>query len=303
MNASRTVLLAGASGVLGKHVTRVLTAAGHRVLGLGRSDSNELVADIMNRDAVLRAVDGVAADVVVHAVTALRRPAMRHSAMFATDDLRIAGTRHLIDAAKATGARLFIGENIVFGYGYRDLGDRPLTEADPFGVPSGDRNVDRHLAGMRLKEELPIEAGLDSISLRYGLFYGPGGTDTILDMLRRRQLPVTDDAGRTLAWIHLADAASAVLAAMEQGRPGEAYNIVDESRLGFSGMVLAVAKATGAPTPFKVPRWMTNLAPYVHLMTNVNLRVSTEKARRELGWKPTFATVADGLRADYPVQR
>jgi nucleoside-diphosphate-sugar epimerase len=297
MNASRTVLLAGASGVLGKHVTRVLTTAGHRVLGLGRSDHNELVADLMDRDAVLRAVDGVSADVVVHAATALRRPAMRHSAMFATDDLRITGTRHLIEAAKATGAGLFIGENIVFGYGYRDLGDRPVTEADPFGVPSGDRNVDRHLAGMRLKEELPIEAGLDSISLRYGLFYGPGGTDTIVEMLRKRQLPVSDDAGKVLAWIHLADAASAVLAAIERGRPGEAYNIVDESRLGFSGMVLAVAKATGAPRPFKVPRWLTNLAPYVHLMTNVNLRVSTEKARRELGWKPTFATVAEGLRA------
>src|SRR4029079_15107101 len=99
----------------------------------------------------------------------------------------------------------------------------------------------------RLKEELPIEAGLDSISLRYGLFYGPGGTDTILDMLRRGELPLADDAGKVLAGIHLADAASAVLAAMERGRPGEAYNIVDESRLGFSGMVLAVAKATEAP--------------------------------------------------------
>jgi nucleoside-diphosphate-sugar epimerase len=302
MNASRTVLLAGASGVLGRHVTQVLTAAGHRVLGLGRSSRNDLAADLMDRDGVLRAVDGVAADVVVHAATALRRPAMRHSAMFATDDLRIAGTRHLIDAAKATGARLFIGENIVFGYGYRDFGDRLLTEADPFGVPSGDRNVDRHLAGMRLKEELPVEAGLDSISLRYGLFYGPGGTDTIVDMLRRRQLPITDDAGRALAWVHLADAASAVLAAMERGRPGEAYNIVDESRLGFSGMVRAVAEAAGAPRPFKVPRWVTNVAPYVHLMTSVNLRVSTDKARRELGWKPMFATVADGLRAESPHQ-
>ena len=73
---------------------------------------------------------------------------------------------------------------------------------------------------------------------------------------------------------------------------------MDDSRLGFSGMVRAVAEATGAPTPFKVPRWVTNLAPYVHLMTTVNLRVSTEKARRELGWKPTFPTAADGLRAE-----
>jgi nucleoside-diphosphate-sugar epimerase len=167
-------------------------------------------------------------------------------------------------------------------------------------VPTGDRNVDRHLAGMRLKEELPIEAGLDSVSLRYGLFYGPGGTDLIVGMLRKRQVPVTDDAGKLLAWVHLADAASAMLAAIERGRAGEAYNIVDESRLGFSGMVRAVAEATGAPRPFTVPRWLTNLAPFVHMLMSVNIRVSTEKARRELGWKPTFRTVADGLRADYP---
>jgi nucleoside-diphosphate-sugar epimerase len=303
MNASQTILLAGASGALGRHVTRTLTAAGHRVLGLGRGPRNELVADLMDRDALLRAVDGVSADVVVHAATALRRPGgLRHKSMFPTDDLRTGGTRHLIEAAHLVGARRFIGENIVFGYGYRDFGDRVLTEDDPFGEPSGDRNTDRHLTAMRLKEELPLAAGLDAISLRYGFFYGQGGTDLIVEMLRRRRIPVTDDGGRVLPWINLVDAASAVVAAIEHGRPGEAYNIADDSRLGFSGMVRAVASATGAPAPLKVPRWVTGLAPFVRLLMNANIRVSTEKARRELGWKPAYPTVADGLRAEFPAQ-
>jgi nucleoside-diphosphate-sugar epimerase len=113
-------------------------------------------------------------------------------------------------------------------------------------------------------------------------------------------LPVSDDGGRLLAWINLADAADAVLAAIERGRPGAAYNIVDESRLGFAGMVRAVAEATGAPAPFAVPRWLTDALPFVRLLTNVNMRVSSEKARRELGWKPTYPTVAEGLRATAP---
>jgi nucleoside-diphosphate-sugar epimerase len=194
------------------------------------------------------------------------------------------------------GARRFIGENIVFGYGYRDHGDHVLTEADPFGVPTGDRNIDRHVAGMREKEQLPLAAGLDAISLRYGLFYGEGGTDTLVEMLRRRQLPAFDDGGRALPWVNLADAASAVVAAIERGRPGQAYNIVDDSRLGFGGMVRAVAAASGAPRPLTVPRWVTRLMPYAHMIATVNMRVSAAKAHEELGWRPRFATVGDGLR-------
>src|SRR5262245_12014231 len=245
----KTVLLAGASGVLGRHIQRALTGAGHQVLGLGQSARNDLKADLMDRDSVLRAVDGQQADVVVHAATALRKASMRHSGLYPTDDLRITGTRNLIDAAKVVGARLFVGENIVFGYGYRDFGEHILTEDDPFGTPSGDPKVDRHLNGMRLKEELPLAAGLDAISLRYGLFYGEGGTDLIVALLRKRAFPVSDDGGRVLPWLNLADAGTAMLAAIERGRPGQAYNIVDDSRLGYADMVRAVAAATGAPQP------------------------------------------------------
>ncbi|NUT36573.1 MAG: NAD(P)-dependent oxidoreductase [Hamadaea sp.] len=294
---TRTVILAGASGVFGGHVRRVLEAAGHRVLGLGRGAGNELRADLMDRDGLLRAVDGVTADVVVHAATALKKPPTRHKDMYATDDLRIGGTRNLLEAAGLAGARRFIGENIVFGYGYRDFGDHVLTEADPFGVADRDEGFTRHITAMREKERLALASGLEAISLRYGLFYGEGGTDALVAMLRKRQLPGFDDHGRVLPWINLADAATAVLAAMERGRPGEAYNIADESELGFGGMVRATAQAFGTPKPFSVPTWLLVIAPYMHRAATISLRVSSEKARRELGWKPAYPTVADGLRA------
>jgi nucleoside-diphosphate-sugar epimerase len=299
MNEAQTVIVAGASGVFGRHITRTLRAAGHHVLGLGRGAANEVRADLMDRDALLRAVDGRSADVVVHAATALRKPPLRHKGMYGTDDLRITGTANLLDAARILGARRFIGENIVFGYGYRDFGDRVLTEADEFGGTDPDKGFNRHLEGMRAKERLPLAAeGIEAISLRYGLFYGEGATGTMVEMLRKRQLPAFNDHGRVLPWINLVDAASAVLAAIERGRPGEAYNIADESQLGFGGVVRAIAATFHTPKPITVPTWMTVIAPYLHRSATISLRVSTEKARRELGWKPTFATVPDGLRAE-----
>lgn len=294
---TQTVILAGASGVFGGHVRRTLEAAGHRVLGLGRGAGNELRGDLMDRDGLLRAVDGATADAVVHAATALKKPPMQHKGMYATDDLRIGGTRNLVEAAQLAGARRFIGENIVFGYGYRDFGDHVLTEADPFGVTDPDKGFARHLEGMREKERLPLDSGLEAISLRYGLFYGEGGTDALVAMLRKRQLPAFNDHGRVLPWINLADAATAVLAALERGRPGEAYNIVDESKLGFGGMVRATAQAFGTPKPLTVPTWLLVVAPYMRRAVTISLPVSSEKAHRELGWKPSYPTVAEGLRA------
>jgi nucleoside-diphosphate-sugar epimerase len=297
MNDTMTVIVAGASGVFGRHIARTLTDAGHRVLGLGRGATNDIPADLLDRDGLLRAVRGVRADVVVHAATALRRPPMSHKSMYATDDLRIGGTANLLEAAGAVGAHRFVGENIALGYGYRDHGDRVLTEADAFAGTDPDKGFARHLEAMREKERLPLQvAGLDAVSLRYGLFYGAEGTETLANLLRKRQMPAFDDHGRVLPWVHLADAASAVLAAAERGRPGEAYNIVDDSELGFGGMVKAVAAACHTPKPLTVPTWLTTVMPYAHRLATMSMRVSSGKAHRELGWKPAFPTVAAGLR-------
>jgi nucleoside-diphosphate-sugar epimerase len=298
MDTPKTIIVAGASGVFGRHITRTLRGAGYEVLGVGRGVANEIRADLMDRDALLRAVDGRRADIVVHAATALRKPPLSHKGMYGTDDLRITGTANLIEAARVVGARRFVGENIVFGYGFRDFGDRVLTEDDDFGGADPDKGFNRHLVAMREKERLPLAAGLDAISLRYGLFYGVGATETMVAMLRKRQLPAFNDRGRVLPWVNLVDAASAVLAAIERGRPGEAYNVVDESQLGLGGVVRAIAETFHTPKPITVPTWLTVVVPYLHRSATISLRVSTQKARHELGWKPTFLTVPDGLRAE-----
>jgi nucleoside-diphosphate-sugar epimerase len=293
---NQTVIVAGASGVFGRHIREALTDAGHTVLGVGRGEGNEIRANLLDRDGLLRAFGAIKADVVVHAATALRKPPMTHKGMFGTDDLRVAGTANLIEAAGLAGVRRFIGENIAVGYGYRDFGGRVLTETDEFAAPVPDPKINRHLQGMREKERLAQQSGLEAISLRFGLFYGPGATETMVHMLRKRQLPAFNDHGRVLPWTHLSDAAAAVVAAIDRGRPGQAYNVVDD-HMGFGEMIRAIAETFGTPTPFTLPTWMMGLASYMHLMLGVNMRVSSDKARRELGWQPAYPTVRDGLRA------
>lgn len=301
---NQSVLLAGASGVLGRHIARALTEAGHKVTGLGRGADNGVQADLMNRDALLRAVDGHRFDTVIHAATALRKAPMRHRDMHATNALRIDGTAHLVEAAQATGARRFVSESMVFGYGYGDFGDRLLTEDDPFGPRGTTPELERHIEGMRIKEQLTFGAtGLEGIALRYGLFYGPGGTDALLPMLRKRQLPAPGDHGRVLPWIELTDAARATVAAVECGRPGQAYNIADRTPLGFRAHVLCVAEEFGLPKPMTVPVWLMKSMSYAHTMMSASLRVSTAKAERELGWTPVYPSSRDGLAALRAVAR
>ncbi|MGW3814510.1 NAD-dependent epimerase/dehydratase family protein [Streptomyces sp. NPDC005046] len=298
MTTNQSILLAGASGVLGRHITRALTEAGHRVTGLGRGPANGVQADLMDRDALLRAVDGQHYDTVVLAATALRKAPLRHRDMHATDALRTDGTAHLVEAARATGARRLVAESMVFGYGYGDHGDQVVTEADAFGPEGTTPELERHIAAMRIKERLTLEAtGLEGIALRFGLFYGAGGTDALLPMLRRRQLPVADDHGRVLPWVDLADAARAVAAAVEHGRPGEAYNVTDSTPLGFAAHVRAVAEEFGLPKPMTVPLWMMRPLSYAHVMMRTTLRVSSAKAERELGWTPAHPSAYDGLAA------
>ncbi|WP_211268846.1 NAD-dependent epimerase/dehydratase family protein [Actinoplanes subtropicus] len=251
---NQTVIVAGATGVFGRHIREALTGTGHTVLGLGRSEGNEIRADLLDRTGLMRAFEGIEADVVVHAATALRKPPMTHKDMFGTDDLRIAGTANLIEAAKLAGVRRFIGENIAIGYGYRDFGDRVLTEEDEFATPVDDPSINRHLEGMREKERLAQVSGLEAISLRFGLFYRPGGTETMVRMLGRRQLPTFDDHGRVSPWTHLANAAAAVVAAIDHGRPGKAYNVVDDHR-EYEIFYNNTDRIRASPTPGHSPRY------------------------------------------------
>ncbi|MFC1433265.1 NAD-dependent epimerase/dehydratase family protein [Streptacidiphilus sp. N1-3] len=295
------ILLAGGSGTLGQRVRELLTAEGHQVSGLGRGAANELRADLLDRDAVLRAVDGLRFDVVVHAATALAGQSLaRHQSMAGTNALRLEGTPHLIEAARATGARRFISESMMFGYGYGDHHGALVTEdSTPFGPRGSNAWLERHVGAMRAKEELTFGTdGIEGVALRFGLFHGAGVTDTtVLPMLRKRSLPVVAEHGMLLSWVSVADAAAAVTAAVRNGRAGRAYNIADDTPVSFGAHVRAVAEAFGAPRPMTVPLWMLRATPLAHTVLSTDLRLSNARARAELDWAPTHASSLDAVRA------
>ena len=300
------VVVAGATGTMGATLTAQLIAAGHSVVGLCRRPeganrltamgAEAIVADVLDERRLLAALAGCIADAVIHQATALSRTPITHSRLDATNALRDTGTKNLLLAAGAVGARRFLTQSFFLGYGYRDHGSEPVTEDHSFGRPDGTP-FDRHLRSMRSNEDQVFAArGIDGIALRYGLFYGPEPTTRrFAASARARRLAVPTRAGVTSP-IHIADAASATLAALERGRGGEAYNIADDSPLGFDDYLRAIARAAAAPEPRRIPGWVLRPVPYLHgLMVGTSIRLSNDKAKRELGWMPRYPSCHEGL--------
>jgi len=300
------VLLAGASGTLGVPLVRALVTSGHEVIALSRTPgkldllrtlgAELLVADVMDRQALLKALEGLKADAVLHEMTALKKIPTRHRNMAATDALRIQGTANLLAAARLMGARRFVTQSFFMGYGYGDWGGRVLTEDDPF-APPGQGAFERHLAAMRSTERQAFTAeGIEGIALRYGPLYGPGGaTEQMIEMLRRRRLPVPRGGGGITSLIYVEDAATATVAALERGRSGEAYNVGDDEPASWGEFFRIVAKAFGAPQPREVPRWIFRFMPYARAMMLGDHRISNAKAKRELLWTPSAPTYREGI--------
>lgn len=303
------VLLAGATGVIGRPLVERLHAAGHDVVGLTRRESGArrlrdagahgVVADILDREELLRALDGVRADAVVHEGTALTRTPMAHRDLYPTDRLRTRGTANLLHAARQVGAARFVTQSFLYVYGFVDHGTVPLAEDAPLRAAGGG-SFDVHVAAMRANEEHVLTApGLDGVVLRYGFFYGSEpGTFGLLDMAAKRRLPAPA-RGTVLSAVHVEDAAAATVAALEHGRPGQAYNVADDRPVTWTEYLDVVAAAAGAPTPWRLPNAAFALvSPYLGaVMTRASIGLDSTRAKRELGWSPRHADVREGLAA------
>jgi nucleoside-diphosphate-sugar epimerase len=188
-----------------------------------------------------------------------------------------------------------VTQSIVFGYGYQDHGAKVLTEESPFGRTVGSP-FDAHIAAIVSTEQQAFDAeGIDGIALRYGLLYGED-IDNVVRMLRKRSLPVAIHGG-ALAFVHHQDAAAATVAALERGRGGLAYNVVDDTPATFRELITAIAENRNAPRPLVLPRWLLTLAaPYGGVvLSGVSMLVSNAKAKQELDWAPRYRSFRDGI--------
>jgi nucleoside-diphosphate-sugar epimerase len=173
----------------------------------------------------------------------------------------------------------------------------PRGEAD-----NSASNTDRAAAAIRSMEGQVLDASksglIEGIVLRYGMFYGPEtpSTAAMINMVRKRRLPtVRCDAG-LLPVIHIDDAVSATVRALEVAPAGAVYDIVDDQAVSLTEVVNAIAEYTGSAPPRSVPSWLPRLiAPYIARMTAIRLPLSNAKAKAELGWQPKYPHMRDGL--------
>ena len=305
------VLVAGASGALGRPLVRALVAGGHHVHGLTRTPGHRelvaglgaepVVADAMDGESLAAAVRGLRLDGVIHVLTALKKLPTRSAHMEQTNRLRTLGTANLLRAARATGARRFVAESMHVGYGLGDWGDQVLTEATPFAPPGRNPGLERVMAAFRSLEDQVLgasrEGWIEGVALRFGAFYGPeGGSESLVEALRRRRLPLLGAGQGVMHWIHLEDAAAATVAALEKGSPGAAYNVVDDQAVTWNDFLGLLAETFGAPRPRSLPRWLLSLAaPYAVEFMSTRIAVSNALARRELGWTPAAPTYMEGI--------
>jgi nucleoside-diphosphate-sugar epimerase len=292
------VLVAGATSTLGRPVLRTLRERGHEVVALTRSRAaaegldGSVVADVLDREDVAEAVRRAAPEAVISLLIALpRRGPMRISHFRETVRLWSEGVPNLLEAAREAGARRFVCESVVFAYGYGRYGTAPLDETSGLDDEEVVRGQERILGALRAMERGILAADtVDGIVLRYGLFHGRDVPSSafLRRMIERRMMVLPGGGDALLSWIEIEDAARATVDALERGRAGEVYNVVDDEPVRFRDYTRALAASLGVRPPRSVPMWLARLTtPYsAAILGHTELPVSNAKAKRELGWAP-----------------
>jgi 2-alkyl-3-oxoalkanoate reductase len=299
------VFIAGASGAIGRPLVRQLCARGHDVVGMTRSNANAVqalgaqavVADAFDADAVRAAVAQARPDVVVNELTDLARPLNPRKYddwLAGTNRLRREGTRNLVDAAVAADVPKFISQSVAFAYTFEP--GVKTEDSAIHGAAAGEMG-----AAMEELERQTLEAP-GGIVLRYGFFYGPGTAyapdGQQIELVRKRQMPVVGGGTGKFPFVHVEDAASATVAAIERGAPG-IYNVVDDEPAAGSAWIPYVAELVGAKKPRRVPVWAARLVAGRMVGFATGLQpVSNAKAKGDLGWQPQYASWRDGFRAE-----
>jgi len=303
------VFVAGASGVVGRHLVPQLVGAGHDVTGTARSPekaaalrrlgAEPVELDALDREATLRAVKETGPDAVINQLTKLPREYNPRKVDYEpTNRVRVEGGRNLIDAARAAGARRLITQSIAFLYApdgepVKDEEAPAFTDAhEPFG--GGVRAMLEH------ERAVTGSSDLDGLALRYGWFYGPdtyyASDGNIGEQVRKRRFPIVGSGEGVTSFLHIEDAAGATVAALERGAAG-VYNVVDDDPAEFREWLPVYAEALGAKPPRRVPVWLARLVagPLIGLVTDLR-GASNAKAKRELGWEPRYPSWRQGFR-------
>ncbi len=304
------VFVAGGTGVLGRRLVPQLVARGHQVTAtttsaaklnvLARLGADGVVMDGLDAVSVGEAVAAARPDTIVHQMTGISvthagKPDLKRFDRWAvpTIRLRTEGTDHLLAAAEATGVSHFVAQGYANWNGIRQ-GGWVKTEEDPLDPMTGTA-AQTSIAALRHVEEAVGKAG--GAVMRYGAFYGPSATDDQVELVRKRQFPLVGHATGYSSWVHLDDAASATVLAVEQQARG-LFNIADDEPAPASEWLPYLAECAGAKRPRRVPVWLARLlaGDVAVVMMTEGRGFSNAKAKRELGWQLRYPSWRQGFR-------
>jgi nucleoside-diphosphate-sugar epimerase len=309
------VFVAGGTGVVGRRLVPQLVARGHQVtatttsaarLGLlEQLGADGVVMDGLDAVSVGAAVAEARPDAIVNEMTALSeahagKPNLRKPDRFfaGTSRLRSEGTDHLLAAAEATGVSNVVAQGAALFNGSRE-GGWVKTEEDPLDLGTGmmARKLAEGTKAISHLEDAVVRAG--GAVVRYGTLYGPGATDDQVKLVRRRLFPLVGGGTGYFSWVHLDDAASATVLAVEQQAKG-VFNIVDDEPAPVSQWLPYLAQCAGAKPPRRLPKWLARLLAgevVVGMMTE-GRGFSNAKAKRELGWELRYPSWRQGFKEE-----
>jgi nucleoside-diphosphate-sugar epimerase len=305
------ILIAGATGAIGRQLTDQLLTAGHEVVGLARSKGRALdleargvtmvYGDALDRDWVKSAVGQAAPDAVVHLLTAIPaspNPKRVDQEFALTNRLRTEGTRNLVDAATAAGVKRVITQSIAF---VNEQGQGPADENAPFlsNPPKAYRPV---LKAVEDLEQITTEAG--GLVLRFGHLYGPGtgfATDgSFVAQVRAGKVPLISGGHSVFSFTHTADAASAIVAALSVEPGAAVLNVVDDEPAPVHVWLPELARILGAAKPKSAPAALARMAIGgwgILYMTGLR-GADNARARRVLSWEPRHSSWRTGFAAE-----
>jgi nucleoside-diphosphate-sugar epimerase len=305
------VFVAGGTGVIGRRLVPQLVARGHQVTAtttsaaklelLEQLGADGIVMDGLDAASVGEAVAAARPDAIVHQMTALSvahngKPNFRHPERLTatTNRLRTEGTDHLLAAAEATGVSHVVAQSVATWTEIRDGGR--VSEEDP--LPSEEVGPKMRGAAVALRHVEDVVVKSDGAALRYGGFYGPGANDDLIELVRKRRFPLVGDGTGYFNWVHLDDAASATVLALEQQAKG-VFHIVDDEPAQVREWLPYLAESAGVRRPMRLPKWVAQLlaGEMVKMMTD-GRAFSNAKAKRELGWELRYPSWRQGFKEE-----
>jgi nucleoside-diphosphate-sugar epimerase len=301
------IFVAGSTGAVGKLLVPHLVENGHEVVALVRAPQKAkaieavgakvAIADALNKEELTAAITRAGPEVIIHQLTALVGVGnfkKLDDEFTLTNRFRTEVTDTMLAAGRLAGTRRFIAQSFC-GWPFAREGGPVKTEQDPLDS-NPPASFSKTLAAIRyLEDTVQRTTDLQALALRYGIFYGPGTgiakDGLIVELVRKRRLPIVGDGAGVWSFIHIRDAVRATVAAVSRGDPG-IYNVVDDEPAPVSTWLPALAEAVGAKPPHKLPAWLGKLAigsGGVSMMTTIR-GGSNAKAKRELGWQPIYTS-------------